>query len=224
MPRLSSSRSTAITTKPVDLMPRRPASVGGSPCFPPPRYDGSASHPGRTRGGVERFSRGRVEDWRGSLGPIGQRPVSHPRSSNRTCGATASGFSPTGFTARPTTGHVRAGVRGTAPRALHAIRRRRTGGCRALPFCAVERGMLARALERSDRRYGKLTGASRSRSSSTSHAETYSACLVLPAMERYCRAPADRRPSPLSRCMLFLDGLAPRYLLPFALNQCGPNE
>ena len=30
-----------------------------------------------------------------------QRPVSHPRSSNRTCGATASG-SPTGFIARPT--------------------------------------------------------------------------------------------------------------------------
>jgi hypothetical protein len=42
---------------------------------------------------------GRVEDGRGSLGPNGQRPVSHPRSSNRTCPIKASG-SPTGFTER----------------------------------------------------------------------------------------------------------------------------
>src|SRR5260370_41636799 len=45
---------------------------------------------------------GRVEDGRGSLGPYGQRPVSHPRSSNRACRFPAPGF-PTGFTARHTT-------------------------------------------------------------------------------------------------------------------------
>ena len=44
---------------------------------------------------------GRVEDGRGSLGPFGQRPVSHPRSSNRTSRFPASGF-PTGFAARYT--------------------------------------------------------------------------------------------------------------------------
>src|ERR1035437_8156793 len=44
---------------------------------------------------------GRVEDGRGSLGPFGHRPVSHPRSSNRTCRSPASGF-PTGFTVRHT--------------------------------------------------------------------------------------------------------------------------
>ena len=42
-----------------------------------------------------------------------QRPVSHPRSSNRTCGATASG-SPTGFIARPTARQVGASVPGPA--------------------------------------------------------------------------------------------------------------
>ena len=44
---------------------------------------------------------GRVEDGRGSLGPIGQRSFSHPRSSNQTCRFPAFGF-PIGFTTRPT--------------------------------------------------------------------------------------------------------------------------
>jgi len=44
---------------------------------------------------------GRVEDGRGSLEPGGKRPVSHPRSSNRTCRSPASG-SPTGFIVRHT--------------------------------------------------------------------------------------------------------------------------
>src|SRR5712671_2958900 len=44
---------------------------------------------------------GGVEDRRGSLGPIGQRPVSYPRSSNWTCRFPASS-SPTGFTERHT--------------------------------------------------------------------------------------------------------------------------
>src|SRR6516165_5772805 len=42
---------------------------------------------------------------------IRHHSVSHPRSSKRTCGATASG-SPTGFTASHTTVHLVAGVRG----------------------------------------------------------------------------------------------------------------
>src|SRR5262249_53940416 len=54
---------------------------------------------------------GRVEDRRGSLGPIGQRPVSYPRSSNWTCRFPASS-SPTGFTARYTTVPLVAGVQG----------------------------------------------------------------------------------------------------------------
>src|SRR3954452_17974349 len=43
---------------------------------------------------------GRVEDGRGSRANW-RCPVSHPRSSNRTCGSPASGF-PTGFMVRPT--------------------------------------------------------------------------------------------------------------------------
>jgi hypothetical protein len=60
---------------------------------------------------------GRVEDGRGSLGPYGHRPVSHPRSSNRACRFPAPGF-PTGFTARHTTGPFGAGVGGTERRVL----------------------------------------------------------------------------------------------------------
>ena len=45
-----------------------------------------------------------------------------------------------------------------------------------------------------DRR-GRPADASRRRSSSTSRAETCSACRALPAMDRCCRAPADRAPS-----------------------------
>jgi hypothetical protein len=48
------------------------------------------------------FGCGRVEDGRGSLGPMANAPVSHPRSSNRACRFPAPGF-PTGFTARHTT-------------------------------------------------------------------------------------------------------------------------
>ena len=51
------------------------------------------------------------------LGPLGHRPVSHPRSSNRTCRFPASGF-PTGFTARHATGPLGASVEGTERRVL----------------------------------------------------------------------------------------------------------
>jgi hypothetical protein len=64
-------------------------------------------------------SRGRVEDGRGSFGAYGHHAVSHPSSSNWTCGATAS-CSPTGFTARPTAGQVVAGVLGTDVGAEHS--------------------------------------------------------------------------------------------------------
>ena len=39
------------------------------------------------------------------MGAVAYSPVSHPRSSNRTCGATASGF-PTGFTPKYTAGSI----------------------------------------------------------------------------------------------------------------------
>jgi hypothetical protein len=45
--------------------------------------------------------------------------------------------SPTGFTARHTTRQRVAGVRGAADRVPHRQCRKRTGGCRALPLCAV---------------------------------------------------------------------------------------
>ena len=48
---------------------------------------------------------------------FGHRPVSHPRSSNRTCRFPASGF-PAGFTARHATGPLGAGVGGTERRVL----------------------------------------------------------------------------------------------------------
>src|SRR6266478_10013902 len=55
-----------------------------------------------------------------------QRSVSHPRSSNRTCGFPASG-SPTGFTVRHTARGTKVGVRGAARRVPHRLRYRRTG-------------------------------------------------------------------------------------------------
>src|SRR5713226_7519514 len=67
-------------------------------------------------------SDGRVEDGRGSLGAYGHRPVSHPRSSNRTSRFPASGF-PTGFTARHMTGPLGAGVGGTERRVLDELHR-----------------------------------------------------------------------------------------------------
>src|SRR5262245_59983293 len=48
---------------------------------------------------------------------FGHRPVSHPRSSNRTCRFPASGF-PAGFTARHAPGPLGAGVGGTERRVL----------------------------------------------------------------------------------------------------------
>src|SRR5262249_30911405 len=67
-----------------------------------------------------------------------QRSVSHPRSSNRTCRSPASG-SPTGFTARHTTGQLGAGVRDAADRVLHRQLRKRIGEYRVLPSCVVYR-------------------------------------------------------------------------------------
>jgi hypothetical protein len=57
-----------------------------------------------------------------------QRSVSHPRSSNRTCGFPAYG-SPTGFIVRHTARATKVGVRGAAPPVPHRQRCRRTGLC-----------------------------------------------------------------------------------------------
>ena len=72
---------------------------------------------GDRKSGSLHVSCGRVEDGRGSLGALGHRPVSHPRSSNRTCRFPASGF-PTGFTAMHATGPLWASVEGTERQVL----------------------------------------------------------------------------------------------------------
>jgi hypothetical protein len=87
-----------------------------------------------------------------------QRSVSHPRSSNRTCGFPASG-SPTDFTVRHTARATKVGVRGVTPRVPHRPRWRRTGVCYAPSSCAVARGNRAHAHRRSSRYPGKPAGA-----------------------------------------------------------------
>ena len=125
---------------------------------------------------------------------------------------------------RPTARHIRAGVRGAERQVLRKQLRKRTGEFRALPLCAVARGSRARARRCSGQHCETLTGASRGESSSTSRAEFCSACRALPPRE-HCLPGTSRLPTVvLSRCTLFLNGLAPRYRWPFALYQCGPNE
>ena len=122
---------------------------------------------------------GLVESRMGAVawGHFSHRPVSHPRSSNRTCPIKASG-SPTGFTVRHAARPLGAGVRDAADRVLHRQRHRRTVGCHALPLCAVWRGSRARAHRRIGQRYGMPIDTSRGRSSLTSrHQQIADLCL-----------------------------------------------
>jgi hypothetical protein len=80
-----------------------------------------------------------------------QRPVSHPRSSNRTCGFPASGF-PTGFIVRPTTATVRARVEGIARPVHRRHVHERIGLRHALALCAVCGGSFARGHRHADQR------------------------------------------------------------------------
>src|SRR4029077_17253295 len=84
---------------------------------------------------------------------FGHRPVSHPRSSNRTSRFPASGF-PTGFTARHATGPLGAGVGGTERLVLGELHRMSIRECLALAPCAVARGTCAHVQRRIGRRYG----------------------------------------------------------------------
>ena len=120
--------------------------------------------------------------------------VSSPRSSNRTCGATASGF-PTDFFVKLTAVQSVAGVRDAAIRVLHRQCQLRTDGCRALPLCAVARGSRARAHRHTDQRPGAPADTFHRRSNRTSRAEICSACRPLRAMDRDCRVPTVCEPS-----------------------------
>ena len=88
--------------------------------------------------------------------PAGLSPAEHPSlhwTHNRTYRFPVSG-SPTGFTARPTAWHVRAGVRDAVGQVPRGQPRRRTDAYRVLPLCAVGRGSRARARRRSGQRHG----------------------------------------------------------------------
>ncbi len=82
--------------------------------------------------------RGRVEEWRGDLGPCGHRSVSTPRSSNRTCGFPASG-SPTDFISWPTACVTRRVFVSTQHQARRRRSRTRTVGSRATGPCDAVR-------------------------------------------------------------------------------------
>ena len=87
---------------------------------------------------------------------------------------------------------------------------------RAAPLCRLARKLRC-AHRRSGQRRGMPIDTSRSRSSSTSRAETCSACRAhFRPRIACCRAPARLPTFVLNCCMLFLDGLALRYHLPFA--------
>jgi hypothetical protein len=82
-----------------------------------------------------------VESRTGAV--AGCRPVSRPRSSNRTCGFPASGF-PTGFTARPTAAVPNRRAGGGALRGCRTPPPAGSGGCRARAPCDVEPGSVGR--------------------------------------------------------------------------------
>src|SRR5208337_3598215 len=85
-----------------------------------------------------------VESRKGAVAwPVGRRPVSLPRSSNRTCPIKASGF-PTDFIARLTAAVQLARVVDAVRRGPRTLSHRGTIGRRALAPCAVERGSAGR--------------------------------------------------------------------------------
>src|SRR5271166_5517014 len=82
--------------------------------------------------------RGRVEEERGCLA-MWRRPVSLPRSSNRTCPTKASGF-PTDFIVGLTAAVQFARVVDAARRVSRILQHRGIVGRHARASCAVERG------------------------------------------------------------------------------------
>jgi hypothetical protein len=134
---LSRPAQTSLALQPAGLLnrPRRPLSRGFEPASYPTNPLVSYQINRQLSGWnlpplVTRAFGAHVESRMGAVAwAMRQRSVSHPRSSNRTCGTTASGF-PTGFTARHTAAVQDARASGAARRALRRPHGRRTALCR----------------------------------------------------------------------------------------------
>ena len=138
---------------------------------------------------------GRVEDGRGSLGPMASAPF--PIPAHRT--GRADFRHPALRLASPQgTRRGRSGQAFETQQAEFSIDNlegepTRTAPCHFVPSGEEVAHALIDVVVNSR---GMPAAASRGRSSSTSRAEICSACRALPATDRCCRAPADRAPSP----------------------------
>src|SRR5271165_5882271 len=142
-------------------------------------------------GGLPGEACGRVEEGRGGLA-LRRRPVSLPRSSNRTCPIKASGF-PTDFIVGLTAAVQLASVVDAARRGPRILSHRGTAGRRALAPCAVERGSAGRGHGHDDRWPDTPASASHSRNTPTNRSEAGSVERAPRAMALYRRASGDRR-------------------------------
>ena len=135
---------------------------------------------------------GRVEDGRGSLRPMANAPFPIPAHQTGRADFRHPAFRP----ASPQcTRRDRSGQALEAQNAEFSMNDIECESAIATPLHLVSsREEPAQTFkERIDRRYGMPCSASRSQSSWTSLAETCSACHILPATDRYCSAPEDRR-------------------------------
>ena len=127
-----------------------------------------------------------------------RKPVSPPRSSNRTCGFPASGF-PTGFIVRPTATTVCARAEDSAPPTPRRHGLGRTGLCHVLALCAVCAGSYSCGHRHVDRQLHTPRQGRHRRSRRTNHREGGSIAFALPATRLVARRQqhADFRLDPL---------------------------
>jgi hypothetical protein len=149
----------------------------------------------------------RVDDWRGGRRLRGctvsdcfrlcrclnsrRSSVSSRRSSNRTCGITASGF-PTGFIVRHTVEAFGARDEDEARPVLRTHTRAKTVSCPVLAPYVVCRGSCAPDRRRDRQRLDTLRRGSHRRSTPTSRPRDGSTEFALPAKHPYCLASALR--------------------------------